>query len=43
VSEGRIKHILIEDMAYRPHAEKRLDQVREAARSFRAAEIWHSD
>jgi hemerythrin len=36
-------HILIEDMAYRPHAEKRLDKVREAARSFRAVEIWHSE
>jgi hemerythrin len=35
-------HILIEDMAYRPYAEKRPGEVREAARSFRAAEIWHS-
>jgi hemerythrin-like metal-binding protein len=32
-------HVLIEDMAYRPYAEGRA-AAREAAKSFRAAEIW---
>jgi hemerythrin len=31
-------HVLIEDMAYRPYAKSRT--AREAAKSFRAAEIW---
>lgn len=34
-------HILIEDMAYRPHAE-RSPAAREAARSFKATEVWWS-
>jgi len=32
-------HVLIEDMAYRPYVKGRA-AAREAARSFRAAEIW---
>ena len=31
-------HVLIEDMAYRPYAKRKA--AREAAKSFRAAEIW---
>lgn len=34
-------HILIEDMAYRTHAERN-PAAREAARSFKAAEVWWS-
>ena len=34
-------HILIEDMAYRAHAE-RSPAAREAARSFKATEVWWS-
>ncbi len=33
-------HILIEDMGYRPYAERRITKAREAAKSFRAAELW---
>lgn len=33
-------HILIEDMAYRPFAEKMLPEARQAAQSFRASEVW---
>ncbi len=32
-------HILIEDMAYRPHAE-RSPAARDAAKSFKATEVW---
>lgn len=35
-------HILIEDKAYRPDVEKRLEKARRAAQSFRATEIWWS-
>lgn len=34
-------HILIEDMAYRAHAERN-PAAREAARSFKATEVWWS-
>lgn len=34
-------HILIEDQAYRPHAESS-PEAREAAKSFKATEIWWS-
>ncbi len=34
-------HILIEDMAYRPHAEPN-PAAREAAMSFQATEVWWS-
>jgi len=33
-------HIMIEDMAYRPFAEERIDEARRAAQSFRGTEIW---
>lgn len=33
-------HILIEDMAYRPFAERKLAEARRAAQSFRASEVW---
>lgn len=33
-------HILIEDMAYRPFAERNMASARRAAQSFRAAEVW---
>lgn len=36
-----IHHILIEDMAYRAHAERN-PEAREAARSFKATEVWWS-
>ena len=34
-------HILIEDMAYRPHVE-RSAEAKQAAKSFKAAEVWWS-
>ncbi len=34
-------HILVEDMAYRPHAEHS-PAAREAAKSFKATEVWWS-
>jgi len=34
-------HILIEDMAYRPHVE-RSAEAKEAAKTFKAAEVWWS-
>ena len=33
-------HILIEDMAYRPFAERNLADARRAAQTFRASEVW---
>ena len=36
------KHIMIEDQAYKPFAERRLAEARQAAQSFRAAEVWRS-
>jgi len=33
-------HILIEDMAYRPFAEKMLPEARQAAQNFRSSEVW---
>ncbi len=34
-------HILVEDMAYRPHVEHN-PAAREAAKSFKATEVWWS-
>jgi hemerythrin len=36
-------HIMLEDMAYRPYAEQRLVEAREAARQFRPTQLWYSD
>ena len=35
-------HIMLEDMAYRPFAEQRLTESREAARQFRPTQLWYS-
>lgn len=34
------KHIMVEDMAYRPFAEQNLRQARKAAQDFRASQVW---
>ena len=34
-------HILIEDMAYRPHVERN-PEARKAIQSFKATEVWWS-
>ena len=34
------KHIMVEDMAYRPFAEQDLRGARKAARDFRASQVW---
>ena len=36
------KHIKVEDKAYGPFAERRLAESRQAAQSFKAAEVWRS-
>lgn len=35
-------HIMIEDMAYRPFAERNLADARRAAQNFRASEVWRN-
>lgn len=34
------RHIMVEDMSYRPFAEQKLPEARKAAQSFRASEVW---
>lgn len=38
-----VKHIQVEDKAYGPYAERRLTESRQAAQSFKAAEVWRSN